>query len=279
MRSRCLILICLLLLSAARPAAAQERWVLRWSDEFSGPVGNPPNSAIWTMEEGAHGFGGEELQAYTARPQNVSLDGHGNLVITALEESYGPVGYTSGRIHTRGKKEFRYGAIEIRAKLPSGYGVGAAAWTCCFGKGVAWPGCGERDIWEVFGADASRVVSSLVASSKLNEAVPVGQSESYYFPKGQDVTDWHVYRHEYVPARGKEPEEMRFYVDGTLYRRAKPEWFPGVWTFDRYNHFLLLNIAIGGDRPWGRPVPTTTFPQQMVVDYVRFYSYEAMPEQ
>ncbi len=253
-------------------APTQRTWKLRWSDDFIGPAGVSPDPHFWTLEQGNHGFGAEELQAYTARPQNVSLSGRGELIITALREDYEGLAYTSGRIHTRDKVEFRYGAIEIRAKLPSGHGIGAAAWTGGFGKGVSWPRCGERDIWEVFGGDATRIVSSLIGPSKLDLSVPAGQSESYYFPEGQNVSGWHIYRHEFTPAGGlDEPEEMRFYVDGQLYRRARPDWFGGEWVFNQQNHFLVFNIAIGGERPWGLPDISTEFPVRMIIDYVRLY--------
>ncbi len=267
----------LIFFALALPAWAQEdqenaqKWKLRWAEDFIGPAGSLPDPKHWSVEKGSHGFGSEELQAYTARAQNVSLNGQGELVITALREDYEGMAYTSGRIHTRDKVEFRYGAIEIRAKLPFGYGIGAAAWTGGHGKGVPWPQCGERDIWEVFGADYTRIVSTLIGSSKLDENVPVGQSESYIFPQGQGVNGWHIYRHEYLPSHGDEPQEMRFYVDGQRYRRSRADWFPGVWTFHQYNHFLVLNIAIGGDRPWGLPDPATPFPQRMVIDSIRLY--------
>lgn len=253
-----------------KPESVNEQaWTLRWADEFNGPAGSPPDSRSWNIETGGHGFGAHELQTYQDRPENLALDGQGNLVITVRLEDYG--GFTSARIHTREKIEFTYGAMEIRAKLPSGAGLGAAIWTGGFGNETPWPLCGERDIVEVFGADASRAVSSLVGASKENEDVMVGQSESYVFPQGQDVTGWHVYRYEYAFSLDDRPEEMRFYVDGQLYRRARADWFPGQWVFGKYKHFLLLNVAVGGDRPWGSPTGETQLPQQMVVDYVRLY--------
>ena len=276
---RLLAITCLVGFALAFPVAAAEEgsednWKIRWSEDFIGPAGSLPDPRHWTVEAGNDGFGTGQLQAYTARPQNVSLDGQGDLVITALRESYGGMAYTSARIGTRDKSEFRYGAIEIRAKLPFGAGVGAAAWTGGFGKGVAWPKCGQRGIFEVFGADFGRVVSRLVGASQMDEKAPVSQAEPFIFPEGQGVNGWHVYRHEYLPARGNSPEEMRFYVDGKMYRRSRPQWFPGVWTFNQFDHFLVLNIAIGGDNPWGLPDPTTPFPQRMIVDYARLYDLQ-----
>ncbi len=243
--------------------------MLSWADEFNGPAASAPDARNWTLETGDHGFGAQELQTYTDSPDNISLDGQGNLVITVRREDYGA--YTSARIHTRGKLEFHYGAIEVRAKLPSGDGLGAAIWTGGFGKGVPWPLCGERDILEVFGADTTRIVSTLMGASKENKRAVIAQSESYVFPEGEDVTGWHVYRHEYRFSPDDRPEEMHFYVDGKLYRRARPDWFGGEWLFSKYKHFLVMNIAVGGDRPWGSPTDATELPQQMIVDYARFY--------
>ena len=257
----------------AVPPAWCGTWKLRWEDAFDGPAGSLPDSRYWTVETGAHGFGAGELQAYTDHPQNISINGRGELVISALRERFADVAYTSGRIHTRGKQEFKYGAVEVRAKFPCGYGIGPAIWTSGFDKGDPWPWVGERDIVEVIGAECAKIATTLIGASKLDRNVQTGGAEYYYFPEGQDATGWHVYRHEFAPAQADQSEEMRFYVDGNLYRRTQPEWFGGVWNFDKYDHFLLLNVAVGGDRPWGFPSPDTPFPQSLTVDYVRFYDF------
>ena len=130
---------------------------LIWSDEFNGAAGTSPSGSNWTAEQGGNGWGNNELQSYTNRPQNVSHDGAGNLAITARKETYtGPDGntrgYTSARIHTKGKFSFTYGRLEARIRIPAGQGLWPAFW----GLGddvwdVGWPNCGEIDVMEALG--------------------------------------------------------------------------------------------------------------------------------
>ena len=130
---------------------------LIWSDEFNGASGSSPSGSSWTAEQGGGGWGNNELQSYTNRPQNVSHDGAGNLAITARKETYtGPDGnrrnYTSARIHTKGKFSFKYGRLEARIKTPTGQGLWPAFWA--LGDDVwdvGWPECGEIDVMEQLG--------------------------------------------------------------------------------------------------------------------------------
>ena len=103
------------------------QWTLVWSDEFDGPAGQLPNSANWAFDIGTD-WGNNQLEYDTDRPENVSLDGNGNLAITAREESYMGSAYTSGRIKTQGLFEQAYGRFEARIQLPTGQGLWPAFW-------------------------------------------------------------------------------------------------------------------------------------------------------
>jgi beta-glucanase (GH16 family) len=241
---------------------------LVWSDEFDGPSGALVDAARWVSETGGHGWGNNELQFYTDRGRNASLDGAGFLAIQALRERYegGAVvrDYTSARLKTQGRFEQAYGRFEARIKVPRGQGIWPAFWM--LGSDIAavgWPRCGEIDIMENIGKEPSIVHGTLHGPEYSGGNALSG---AYTLPGGAAFADgFHVFAAEW------EPGAVRFYVDGTLYHTRTPaDLRPGQpWVFD-HPFFILLNVAVGGDWP-GRPDATTVFPQTMLVDYVRVY--------
>ncbi|GAA3219378.1 hypothetical protein GCM10020256_24310 [Streptomyces thermocoprophilus] len=140
-----------------------------WSDEFDGPAGSLPSAAKWTLETGGGGFGNHELEYYTNRPDNVSLDGAGHLVITARKNTdtsltcwYGPCQYTSARLNTARTFTQKYGRIEARIKVPRGQGMWPAFWMLGDDLGSAgWPASGEIDIMENVGYEPGTVHGTL----------------------------------------------------------------------------------------------------------------------
>lgn len=255
-------------------AFAQRRF-LAWADEFNGAANTSPDSTKWNYDIGAGfdgGWGNNELQYYTNRPQNVSHDGNGNLMIKAMRETYtGNDGvtrlYTSARLVTRGKYEITYGRIEIRIKLPYGQGIWPAFWTLGTNidtPGVGWPKCGEIDIMEHIGREPFTAYGTLHGPGYSGGNA---LSASYQLTSGQKFSDdYHVFAVEWSP------RQIQFLVDGFVYKTRTPADLPqGTnWVFDHPN-YLLLNLAVGGNWP-GYPDVTTIFPQTMLVDYVRVYS-------
>jgi len=123
---------------------------LAWSEEFETFA---LNTSVWNYEQGAGGWGNNELQNYTNLNDNVHLD-TGYLHITVLNPS--GTSYTSGRINTHAKKEFTYGRIDIRARLPEGQGIWPALWMLGANyMSIGWPRCGELDIMELLGHEPS----------------------------------------------------------------------------------------------------------------------------
>jgi beta-glucanase (GH16 family) len=246
---------------------ASPTYQLVWSDEFSGADGSAPDATKWAIQTGGNGWGNHELEYYTTRPQNVQVSG-GNLVITAVKEDYtGPDGvsrhYTSARMQTKGLFSQQYGRFEARIKIPKGQGIWPAFWM--LGNNIdtnPWPACGEIDIMENIGKEPAMVHATLHAPNYP----PEGYSAAYTLPSGALGDDFHIFAVEW------EPQQLRFYVDGTLYatdsQSASPS--PSNWPFSTQPFFILLNLAVGGDWP-GNPDGTTQFPQQMLVDYVRVY--------
>ncbi len=250
------------------PAAPQAGWKLSWSDEFNGPDGSPPDPGKWSVVTGGNGFGNHELEYYTSRPENVQVRG-GSLVITARKEAYtGPDGvqrdYTSGRLQTKGHFAQKYGRFEARIKIPHGNGLWPAFWM--LGDDVdrvGWPACGEIDIMENIGTEPGKVHGTLHGPGYSGGNPLTG---AYALPGKERFADgFHIFAVDWDPAA------VRFYVDGKLYETQTPDSIPSSkhWAFD-HPFFVLLNLAVGGSWP-GNPDASTTFPAQMLVDWVRVY--------
>lgn len=262
------ILTALLTVSAwGRTAAKASPWTLAWSDEFNQPDGSSPDPAKWTLEIGGGGWGNNELEYYTARPENARIE-HGHLVITARREDYaGSDGvarhFTSARLKTQGKFSVTYGRIEARIKIPRGQGVWPAFWM--LGSNIdhaGWPDSGEIDIMENIGREPAVVHGTIHGPGYSGDK---GIGAPFRLRRGRFADHYHVFAVEW------EPNVIRFYVDHKLYATRSPADLPkgAHWVYNQ-PFFLLLNFAVGGDWP-GSPDRSTTFPQQMLVDYVRVY--------
>lgn len=249
---------CLCTLPARAADAPQPPgWVLDWHDEFDGKV---LDKTRWVAETGGHGWGNQELQYYTGRPENLRVDG-GNLVIEARREDYQGSKYTSARIKTAGLVERTYGRYEARIKIPRGQGIWPAFWM--LGADISssgWPRSGEIDIMEIIGKEPNLVYGTLHGPG-YSGAKAFGKSLA--LEQGAYADDYHVYAVEW------EPREIRWYRDGILYHTARPDMVSGDWVFE-HPFFVLLNLAVGGAWP-GNPDASTPFPRQMLVDYVRVY--------
>jgi beta-glucanase (GH16 family) len=242
-------------------------WVLAWSDEFNKQDGSAPDPTKWKIETGGNGFGNKELEYYTNRPQNLQIE-KGNLEMIALKETYtGPDGvsrnYTSARLNTLGKFDQAYGRFEARIKIPYGQGIWPAFWL--LGNDIdttGWPGCGEIDIMENIGREPT-IVHGTIHGPGYSGGKGIGSP--YSVLSGRFADEYHVYTAEW------EPNQIRFYVDDHLYATRTPADLPAgtKWVYD-HPFFVILDLAVGGEWP-GNPDETTTFPQKMLVDYVRVY--------
>ncbi len=237
------------------PEWARDGWTLVWQDEFDGDT---LDTANWTFDIGGTGWGNNELQAYTNRPENVRLE-DGQLVIEAREESFVRRNYTSGRIKTQDLGAWAYGRFEARMQLPYGNGIWPAFWM--LGEDIAqtpWPGCGEIDVMEHIGREPNRIYGT-VHGPGYSGSGGVG----HYTTVNDLYEGFHVFAVEW------DPEEIRWYVDDTEFFKVTPASVRGTWVFD-HPFFLLINLAVGGNWP-GPPDDTTVFPQFLKVDYVRIY--------
>jgi beta-glucanase (GH16 family) len=228
-------------------------WNLVWNDEFSETSIDP---AKWEYEVNGDGGGNNELQYYTARPSN-SFVQDGNLTIRAQKEDYLGKQYTSARMRTRYKGDWKYGRVEVRAKIPYGRGMWPAIWMLPTDwEYGGWPMSGEIDIMECLGQDPWTIYGTIHFGQSVAAHQQMGGK---YTRSGESFAgDFHVYAIEW------DSTSIQWYVDGTKYFTAVKSS-----PFDKRFH-LLLNVAVGGNWP-GSPDEFTVFPQTMMVDYVRVY--------
>ena len=222
---------------------------LVWADEFD--TDGAPNSENWNLltgdgtTQGIPGWGNNELQIYTDRSENVSVQ-DGVLIITAKEENYQGGSYTSARITTKGKLDQQYGRFEARIKLPSGKGVFPAFWLLGDDESgsLVWPQIGEIDIMEYLGDEPTTVFGTIHGPgySGANSITKKYEILNDRFDNG-----FHVFGVEWSPNR------INWYVDGDLYQSITPEDVNeetggADWVFNRPFH-LILNMAVGGNLP------------------------------
>ena len=230
-----------------------------WEDNFNAT--GLPDASKWSYDVGGSGWGNNELQYYTNNG-NARLE-NGNLVIEVKKENNSGREYTSARLVTKGKGDFLYGRIEVKAKLPGGRGTWPAIWMLSTDwQYGAWPASGEIDIMEHVGYDAGKIHSS-VHTTAFNHTRNTQKSAFKMVPDAMNA--FHIYRIDWTPYSIKSfidgVEYFEFINQGTGYT---------VWPFDKAQH-LLLNIAVGGN--WGgvQGVDNTVFPVKMEINYVKVY--------
>jgi beta-glucanase (GH16 family) len=224
-----------------------------WSDEF---VGSAVNTSNWSFETGGGGgWGNNEQQYYQSSNATVA---NGLLSITAKKQSIGGKSYTSARMITRDKRQFTYGRIEARIKMPLGQGLWPAFWM--LGSNInstPWPGCGEIDIMEHVNAG-----NSVLGTIHWN-----GPSGYTYYSGNTQTSpgDYHVYRVDWTPTA------ISWSVDGNVYHVANIA--NNINSTEEFHRpfFILLNLAVGGNLP-GQTIDESKLPATMFVDYVRVYN-------
>ena len=214
---------------------------------------------------GGDGWGNHELEFYTAkRLENARVE-NGLLTIEARKEDYSGMHYTSARLVTKGKGDWKYGKIEVRARLPRGKGTWPAIWMLGSTTPLKWPDDGEIDIMEHVGFDPGNIHASIHCKKYYHS---IGTQKTAITSVPDCMDKFHVYKMEW------NAESIRIFVDDEEYFRfANEHSGRDGWPFDQPAH-LLLNIAVGGD--WGgqKGVDENIWPQKMEVDYVRVFQEE-----
>ena len=236
---------------------------LVWADEFD--ADGPVDEGKWSFETGGHGWGNNEPQYYT-QGENAWVEG-GHLVIQARKEARGGNPYTSARMVSRGKGDWRCGKFEIRAQLPKGLGTWPALWMMPTQSAYdGWPKSGEIDIMEHVGYDQDRVHAS-VHTGAYNHVMGTHKTATILVPGASE--GFHTYTLEWLP------DQIIMGVDGKEYYTYNPARYKAdfgfmEWPFDQ-RFYLIFNIAFGGNWGGARGVDEGVLPQNMLVDYVRVY--------
>lgn len=237
-----------------------KKFRLVWEDNFNG---NKLNNDYWTYATGDHGWGNQELQNYTDGKNAEITDGKLVIHIRKENDKKVPGSYTSSRINTKGKKGFKHGQVEVRAKLPAGKGVWAAIWM--LGNNideVGWPACGEIDIMEYVGFSPDTVHSTVHTPAGF-----AGNGDGNHMQLNTCEETFHTYGLIWTP------EKMIFYVDEP--EKVVHEYAPTPKNIKNWPYtnpaYLIINTAIGGT--WGglHGVDNTIFPQKMEIDHVKVY--------
>lgn len=245
-----LILVCL-------SCTKEKKKELIWEENFDGEM---LNESVWNYELGNGcpnicGWGNNERQEYTKANHKLK-DGH--LVITVKKEGDK---YTSTRITTAGKKEFKYGYIEARAKLPVGHGIWPAFWMLGSNiKEAGWPLAGEIDILEYVGKEPHMVFTSLHTKDSHGETINTKKTS---FPNIEE--GFHTYAINWTA------DQIEFFVDGkSVYTYVPKNKSVEAWPYNQPFYFII-NAAVGGN--FGGPkVDDSIFPQEFIIDYVKVYS-------
>ncbi|MEO5564579.1 MAG: family 16 glycosylhydrolase [Chitinophagaceae bacterium] len=244
-------------------ATSYPGYTLAWSDEFNG---TSLDGGLWSNESGDGcpglcGWGNNELQYYTAPPNNLFYQ-DGKMIIEAKAEAFGGKSYTSSRIKTQGKKAFQFGRIDIRAILPKGKGIWPAFWLLpqdnVFG---GWPRSGEIDMMEYMGSETTKVLGTLHFGPGPNSTMI---SRNYLLPGGNFNEQFHVFSLEW------KQDQIKWYVDDVLYSTVNKADFGGTNYPFNEKFFFIINLAVGGNFP-GAPDVNTVFPQFLIMDYIRVY--------
>ncbi|MDR1120458.1 MAG: family 16 glycosylhydrolase [Dysgonamonadaceae bacterium] len=258
-------------------------WKLIWSEEFNDE--GKLDVARWNYE---HGFvRNHELQWYQ---EDNACCKNGLLVIEARKEQvknphYQPgeknwrnsrkqADYTSASVNTRGKMEFQYGRVEVRAKIPTGGGSWPAIWT--LGKTMPWPSNGEIDIMEYYRIQGVPHILANVAwgTDEPNKAYWDSQKIpfSQFLEKDNDwANKFHIWRMDW------NEEAIRLYLDDVLLNETllKDTQNGAIGNYAnpfKQPHYILLNLAIGGDN--GGTPDVAAFPLSYEIDYVRVYQQQ-----
>lgn len=224
-----------------------------WSDEFNND--GAPDGLKWGYDTGSGGWGNNEAQYYTSRPENVIVSG-GTLKIKTIKENYLGSNFTSARILSKNKFSFKYGKIEFRAKFPTGGGTWPAVWMLGNNiDAVSWPACGEVDMLEEVGNQLNVNHSSLHSPGRSGNTP---DTATVVVTNGN--TEFHIYTVDW------RADFIKFYLDNQLYYT-----FTNSTSFPfNQNFFLIINSAIGGS--FGGTIDPNFSSSTFEVDYIRVFN-------
>ncbi|PQJ80536.1 glycerophosphodiester phosphodiesterase family protein [Polaribacter porphyrae] len=266
-----------------KKSPTQKGYQLVWSDEFN-YIGKPYPTK-WNFQYGF--IANRENQYYTDSLKNARVE-EGTLIIEAHKETIKnkdynnseilkkswkkyaaerKVGkYTSARLTTKDLASWKYGRIEVSAKLPKGTGMWPAIWMLGDNKTkVGWPEAGEIDIMEHVGFNNDSIFGT-VHTKAFNHMKNTQKGKSIFINNPNNK--FNTFAIEWTP------EKIDFILNDIVYNTfANEHKTTAEWPFDQ-KFYLILNVAVGGMLGGRKGIDDSIFPQRMVVDYVRIYQKE-----
>ena len=240
--------------------AQNKVWKLVWSDEFN--YKGLPDSSKWSYQIGGSGWGNDEKQYYTSHQLKNARVENGLLIIEARKEQIDKNNYTSARLVTKGKGDWTYGKIDVRAKLPKGLGTWPAIWMLGSTTPLTWPDDGEIDIMEHVGYDQGVIHASTHCKKYYHS---IGTQKTATTVVADCSEKFHVYSLQW------NADSICMFIDQKKYFTMTNEYSgKDAWPFNQPFH-LLLNVAVGGFWGGAKGIDDSIFPQKMEIDYVRFY--------
>jgi len=257
---------------AVAGSTVEDPWRLIWHDEFDSPA---LDRSTWNVDlgQGQGGWGNGELQVYTDSPENLSVK-DGKLLMRVTRNGSG---YASSRLQTKDRFLFKYGKVQIRAKMPRGQAVWPALWMMGANHDVEqWPFCGEVDIAEMKGGPSAAYKDGLGGDNSVFGALHWYDSRIWGHAEhgvstavpGTLSDDFHVYEVEWYPDR------LLWKLDGQTYGQSQYGGNLELNEFYSWPYFLVFNLAVGGPSSSFTehlPVDNSVFPQQLEIDWVRVY--------
>lgn len=273
-------------------------WVLVFEDEF---YGNTLDLSTWWLRPwGAGSLYGSNGPTQEYNTLDNTIVENGVIRIFALQDSIvckaisylpddeilsdglpnlRPYYFTSSNIWS--KKEFEFGKIEARIKIPKGKGLKPAFWM--YSGDVRW---NEIDVFEFWNEHIAGLYSPGLLSKVINMTAHYdydndGQTNMCHTAyTGEDFSnDFHIFALEW------EPNRIAWYVDGNCLREDYHYYDllgrPANCNISAYTYYtknriftinpmnIIFNLAIqNGD---GQPDSPTIFPANMYVDWIRYY--------
>ncbi len=245
----------------------RDEYYLIWEEDFND---NSLDLSKWNIVTGDGcpelcGWGNNELQFYTENEENIRVE-NGHLIIEAHKQGIDKYDFTSAKITTQGKESFKYGKIEVRARLPYGKGTWPAVWLLPE-KGdssITWPNAGEIDIMEHVGYNQG-IIYGTVHTKSYNGMLETQLHDSIYIKEPHN--QFHVYAMEWSE------DALIWFVDDVPYHRLeRSDVAEEDWPFNDFRYHIIINLAVGGN--WGgrRGIDHDIWPQKLTIDYVKYYT-------
>lgn len=254
------------------------QWALVWQDEFEG---DQLDLTKWGKEENNYGGGNNEAQHYSMLPKYAYVE-DGQLHIAVYRDSYTTVDgktqpYSSARIRTLQRGDWKYGRFEFSAKVPGGEGIWPAIWMLPSENAYGiWAASGEIDILESKGTEVDRTYGTIHHGGTWPDNTYTGTT--YFLPEGSFDDGFHTYAIEW------QPDRIEWFVDDVRYQTiTKDQWSShsasdsDTAPFDQQFH-IIINVAVNGGFFNGTGqnadnLPDDAFPQIFEVEYARVYQW------